>query len=172
MKYYLQDTVGKLNEVDYCFTDELPKGVFSYGLKAGEVVDDYPSDPWAVTWELGEDYPGLLLPSFIGNTDCLLVFHKEVIEFLKDFNVGKAQSFPFTLINYKKRVHSKDYLFFNPLGTFDCLHEELSEINIDEDDGEIFLGIDKMCLVKKSLEMRRIYFESRKTIVHMSTVND
>ena len=53
--------------------------------------------------------------------------HQEAAELICQIEVGELEVFPFTLINHKGRVHSRDYVFLNPLGTFDCLNMKLTQ---------------------------------------------
>ncbi|MCP4355456.1 MAG: hypothetical protein GY793_07450, partial [Proteobacteria bacterium] len=92
MNYFLQDTLGIKPSSDYCFTDRLPKEVVSYRLKVGKEMKNYPDDPWKVNLKLGKDYPGLLLPSFIGNVARLLIIHQDALKFYKEFDIGKYQA--------------------------------------------------------------------------------
>ncbi len=81
MKYFLQDSLGIKPDSDYCFTYDAPKGILAYRLKVGKNMKNYPEDPWKVTLKLGDNYPGLLLPSFIGNTSRLLIIHQDALKF-------------------------------------------------------------------------------------------
>ncbi len=150
MNYFLQDTLGIKPGSDYCFTNRLPKEIVSYRLEVGKEMKKYPDDPWKVTLKLGKDYPGLMLPSFIGNVHRLLIIHQDALIFFKEFDIGKYQAFPFTLIDHKDNVHSKEYLFLNPLGTRECLNYELSGVEFDED-GDID-GVKRYVLDKTKLK--------------------
>ncbi len=55
---------------------------------------------------------------------------------------------PFTLYNHKKRVHSKDHFFINPIGGYDCLNEIASGITYDKDD-DIVLNEKNRFLTQK-----------------------
>ncbi|MCP4355457.1 MAG: hypothetical protein GY793_07455, partial [Proteobacteria bacterium] len=103
-----------------------------------------------VNLKLGKDYPGLLLPSFIGNVARLLIIHQDALKFYKEFDIGKYQAFPFTLIDHKDNVHSKEYLFLNPLGTRECLHHELSGVELKKN-GDI-RKLKKLVLDKSKLK--------------------
>ena len=63
--------------------------------------------------------PGVKLPSLIGNTISYLIVNAEmkdtIIEYCPEDEVD-IEILPFTLINHKKRVHSKDYWIINPIG--------------------------------------------------------
>ena len=148
MKYFALEVLGEQND-DYCFTKVSPSKIGSYKLMTGKSLKTkYPADPFEITMELDEDSPGLLRTSFLGNTKSFLMMKKEAADFIKKFKTGEMEVFPFTLLDHKKRTHSKDYVFVNPLGSFECLNMTLSELNIDQDDGEI-LSVRKVVLDKK-----------------------
>jgi hypothetical protein len=138
MKYFLLHPLGDQTKEDYVFTDNGPKGVIdSYDLIVGvRVADEYPDGIGETTLKLGDDYPGLDLPSFIGNTHRLLIVDKASAALIKSHDVGEIEEIPFALLNHKGRVHSRDYVFLNPIGTLDCLDLKKSEIEY-HDDGEI-----------------------------------
>ncbi len=139
MNFFQQRTLGISPRSDFCFTDTSPRGAEVFSLTVGNEKTDYPSNFFEVTLKLGENYPGLLLPSFIGNTDSLLILHQETLKLFEEFDIGEYQAFPFTLLNHKDQVHSKEYVFLNPLGAKECLDLELS-------------GADKIVLDKAKLD--------------------
>ena len=154
MKFYLLDTLADCGEGDYCFTDEEPEGIgFStYQLSDGiPLAANYPKDPLEVSLQLGEDCLGLKLPSLIGNTSGLLIVHKEVAEVILKHQAGEIEVLPFTLYNHKKRVHSKDYVFVNPLGALDCLNYALTVMDRARS-GKI-LEIEKFVLDKEKVNI-------------------
>ena len=127
--FYMQELLGDSNNRDFCFTNTKAKGALISIIRSGKRVNPqtYPSNPFEVTMHLAEDHPGLLLPSFIGNTHQYFMVQKEIADIILQHNVDEVQVFPFTLMNHKNRVHSKDYVFLNPLGIYDCLNHDLSD---------------------------------------------
>ena len=125
----MQELLGDLNNRDFCYSNTCVEGAMISEISSGNRLDPkhYPSDPSEVKMRLAEDHPGLQLPSFIGNTDQYLMVKKEIADIILEHNVDEVQVFPFTLMNHKDRVHSKDYVFLNPLGIYDCLNQELSD---------------------------------------------
>ena len=122
MKYFHLDSVGDTSNENFCFTDNEPDPIDSYDLITGiRVADEYPDGIGDVTLQLGEDAPGLELPSFVGNTDSMLIVNSEAAGVIQTHDVGDIEVIPFKLINHKGRVHSDDYVFLNPIGTIDCL---------------------------------------------------
>lgn len=90
--------------------------------------DEYPDGISEVTVRLGDDYPGLVLPSIIGNVDGLLMCSNEVKDVILEHDVGEIEVVPFVLLNHRGRVHSRDYVFVNPVGTVDCLNLSACDI--------------------------------------------
>jgi hypothetical protein len=56
---------------------------------------------------------------------------------------------PFTLFNHRQRVHSKDYWIINPLGTFDCVNKDASDIEYLDDE---VVGVDKYVFESQKLK--------------------
>ncbi len=127
MKYFQQYTLAHVDK-EFCFIDDSTKGIVDYEIGVGEFMDKYPSDPGKVSVKLAEDMPGLILPSFIGNTGRLLIVHKDVSEEVLKFNPGEIQVLPLTVLNHKNRIHSRDYVFLNPLHRIECVNIKLSKV--------------------------------------------
>ncbi len=109
-------------DMDYCFCGEVRNAqACDIGLSRGKRIGaEYPSDPFSVTAHLDPDFPGVKLPSIIGNTRKLLMLSRQAVAlFEKHLDLGEHEAFPFSLVNHKGRIHSKDYVFFNPIGAFD-----------------------------------------------------
>jgi hypothetical protein len=151
VKFFLLNALGDITKVDYCFTDNGPEPVMDdYDLSVGvRVADEYPDGIGDVTLQLGEDYPGLTLPSFIGNTDQMLIVSSEALGIMRRHELGEVEVIPFELINHKGRVHSRDYVFLNPIGTVDCLDMSRTECVL-HDDGTI-MKITKYVLASAKL---------------------
>lgn len=127
----------------------MPK--YCYNLSVGGALSEvYPADPYLVEMRLSDQYCGIQLPSIIGNTNDFVMVDDKVVEVLKQHNIGDVEFWPFTLINHKGRVHSKDYCFVNPIGALDCLNYEQSEIFKDSND--VTIGVDRIVLDNEKLE--------------------
>jgi hypothetical protein len=119
---YSKLTTAPTTNLDYCFAGKILHsdtcaGRMSHG---GRIGDRYPSDPFSVEVHFDTDFPGVKLPTLIGNTQKLLMLPAQAVAlFEKDLVLGEHESFSFSLINHKGRVHSKDYVFFNPIGAHD-----------------------------------------------------
>lgn len=132
MRFFNLDTLADGGSNGFCFVGTRPDGLgpSSYRLTQGEpLTEDYPSHAWDVIWKLDRSTPGLTRPSLIGNTCNMLAVHADVCEIIRTVRTNLVEFFPFSLVNHRGRDHSKDYLFVNPLGTFDCLNLERSVIN-------------------------------------------
>lgn len=173
MKYYKVDVFGE-NKEEYCFTNNMPGDIGNYELMSGESLkDEYPDDPFEITLKFDPDAPGLLTTSFLGNTNSTLIVKQEVAGLILKHETGEIEVWPFTLLNHDKKIHSKEYVFVKPIGTFDCINRDLSEVGIDSDNGEI-LGVEKWVLdknkIKKAPDLFRLkedechYFFSEKLV--------
>ena len=149
MDYFEIDLQGTGDE-DACFTNHAPNEINSLMLIEGvSMKGEYPDDSFEVTLELDEDNQGLDDQSLLGNTDGILILKNQIVEEAKKFDLGEIEFLPFTLLSHKKRVHSKEYCFVNPLGTHDILNYEKSEIKYLKS-GKIF-SIPKVVLSSEKL---------------------
>ncbi|MDG9668046.1 hypothetical protein ONV78_09905 [Hahella sp. CR1] len=124
MKYFLFDFLGDKKEEKYCFTSKTPDGgIDSYDLIAGfRLSDEYPDGIEEVTLSLEDQFPGVELASFIGNTDKMLAFSKKAATLITSMSESEIEVVPFILYNQKGKVHSTDYVFLNPVGDRDCIN--------------------------------------------------
>ncbi|WP_431686071.1 imm11 family protein [Hahella sp. NBU794] len=124
MKYFIFNPLGDKSNESYCFTSKTPDGgVDSYDLIAGfRLSDEYPEGIKNVYWRLGDNFLGLELASYIGNTHRILAFNKSAANLITSTTQSEIEIIPFTLLDYKGKVHSKDYVFINPVGSIDCIN--------------------------------------------------
>ena len=153
MKYYMLYSLGCYDDEKYCHTESIPEG-FTGPKKAlyvgGDLSASYPDDPYEVTVELDEDSPKhIKLGSYISTTDEEVMVHADAIDCLKGFNIGEVDFWPFTLLNHKGKVHSKDYCFVVPKQAFDGVNEDASEI--DRCSNGIVIGVDNAVLDSSKL---------------------
>jgi hypothetical protein len=111
------------NDPDFCFVKvNHPSALW---LSSGDPIEDrYPADPYDVSIELDPDFMGVRLPDLIGNTRGLLILSAKAraVFAAAGLDLGPCDVCPFTLVNHKGRVHSKDYAFVSPLGGHDIAH--------------------------------------------------
>lgn len=113
----------------YCLVDPaLPCGPdIGQGLPATPEIErlglgvlDLPMD---------EDRGGLELSDYISNMLNMLVLRRSCAEAIAtQFAVGDHEMLAARLINEKQRVHSDDYVICNPLGSFDCVDQQNSDM--------------------------------------------
>jgi len=129
MRFYRWMPLGDVGDSDRCFLDDTPEGLDgrSFHLAWGRPVKGlYPQDPRIY---LGEEYPGLRLESFVGNTKSMLVVSSALRALLEKWCQGlEVEYLPVHIYNHRKRLHSSDYSIINPLGTFDCLDQTASDV--------------------------------------------
>lgn len=114
-----------VSDLDYCFVGRIHGAdstelLMSDGQRVGAA---YPADPFSVEVHFDPEFPGLKLPSILGNTRKLVILSKQALElFETHLDLGEHETFPFSLVNHKGRVHSTDYVFLNPIGSHDVAH--------------------------------------------------
>lgn len=151
MKYFQIEVLGEEND-DYCFSNNSPSKIGDYKLMVGKSLKkEYPSDPFEITLELDEDAPGLVCASFLGNTKSFLMMKQEAADVILKHNIKKIEVYSFTLLDHEKKIHSKEYVFVNPLGTFDCLNMELSDY--DRATSGKILGFNEFVLDKNKMKI-------------------
>jgi hypothetical protein len=131
MQYFSINTLADYGGGEYCFTDRTPVGIATrwYRLATGvEFGKDYPEDTDEVKLQLGDDYRGLKLPSFLGNTSNMLPVMGSAADIVLAHKVGRTERLPFLLLDHKGRIYSRDYVFLNPLERIECLNLERSEV--------------------------------------------
>jgi hypothetical protein len=134
------DTLGTVDG-EHALLDRLPgdMGVDSYRMAEGVATAGlYPADAWV---PMSKKYRGVKLASILGNThDCLMV-EKKVREIIEQHcgNVN-VEYLPFVIRNVKNRVQSEDYVIINPVGTFDCLDVNASQIKYLDAPGDAYHG--------------------------------
>jgi hypothetical protein len=133
MQFYILKGLGKFREDKYCFADGEVEGLVGKAkifLRRGgsSLKDLYPEDPFEVTVNLDKDSPKAISKGdYVSTCDEHVMVSKEVEDELKKHNIGEVEFWPFTLINHKGRVHSKNYRFVVPVHQCDAINEELSE---------------------------------------------
>lgn len=113
----------------YCFVDpSLPCGAdITTGLPATPEIERLGLD--VLDLPMDEDQGGLELPDYVSNTVNMLVLRRASAEAIAtQFAVGPHEMLAARLINEKQRVHSEDYVILNPLGAFDCVDQQNSDM--------------------------------------------
>jgi len=156
MQYYILNGLGEFTDGKYCFAGNEVEGLVGKAKKflrrgGSSLKDLYPEEPYEVTVELDKDRPKHIEKGDIISTvgDNVMV-SQEVVDELKKHNIGDVEFWPFTLINHKGRVHSKNYRFVVPVQQYDAINEELSEV--DRTKNGVVIGIDRLVLDSKKLK--------------------
>lgn len=134
MRYFRLNTMGDVQDHSLAFIDQVPDGLdgYDYKMALGEPIgDQYPDEAEIY---LQPRYPGIKLAPLIGNTIGYLIVNTAVKDVIEAHETGDIEYLPFVLFNHKKRVHSRDYWIVNPLGTYDCLNRDASDIKYVDDD--------------------------------------
>ena len=125
----------------------------------GTLKGVYPDDPYDVEMQLRDDREQHIKKGdFVSNPDDYVIVSQEVVDLFAEFNIPDVEYWPFTLINHKGRVHSKNYRFVVPNNPFDAIDEQASEI--DRDANNVVIGVDKIVFdkdkVKSAPDMFRV----------------
>ncbi|AZZ92470.1 hypothetical protein EUZ85_17780 [Hahella sp. KA22] len=148
--YFHFGSTGDLNNSRLCLIEDAPKdmGKYSFTLTTGMPATPYfPQDAKVY---LREENPGAKLEDIVGNTRGCFIASSKVEAIVREFAPEGVEFLPFTLINHKNKVHSKDLRFINPLQIFDCLDYDAAEVELD-DDGAIEY-FEELILCRAKLE--------------------
>lgn len=133
MRFFLLDLLGDANDASLCVITGFAKGIEmdAYRVKMGEAIADiWPAD---ARIDMSRDQKGIKLSSVLGTTRNMLIAHRTLRDLVEEHCPGVAIEYlPFALHDHRKRLYSKDYWIVNPLGTFDCLDLEKSDIVWDK----------------------------------------
>ena len=153
LRFFKLDTMGDSDDPDLCILGSFIKGIEMDSWRTGEgtrVGDILPKDARIY---MDKENLGIQLSSLIGNTQQMIIVHKDVHDIIrKHCGDEKVEYIPFTLYDHRKRVHSRDYVIINPLGTFDCLDFEASTVARMEDDPETILDVYEHVLDRKKMK--------------------
>ncbi|WP_426756607.1 imm11 family protein [Myxococcus sp. Y35] len=129
MRFRLLDTMGNANDRDLCFLTEFVEGIEgkSYATHLGERLSPfYPKD---ARIPMSPEHPGIKLSALIGNGRSMLIGSSAFKEAVQKHCANEIEYLPFTLHDHRGRPYSDDYCIINPIGTFDCLDLEASDIS-------------------------------------------
>ena len=132
MEFFVLDTQGNLNDSGLCLVDDPPvgMGLHDYCLVRGvKAKSHFPEDAKVF---LRPEHPGLKLPGVLGNLNGYFIGTSKAKEIVESHCPDQEIEFlRFALYNQKKRVHSTDYWFINPIGGLDSLNEPACGIKYD-----------------------------------------
>ncbi len=110
----------------------------SYGVPVQPALDENGDE--LITLDIDEIQGALELPDLVGNIQNYLLMRKACADkLLQEFEFGPHEVVPATLMNAKGRVHAADYVIINPHGKVECLDEQRSEMDGDDDDPAVRL---------------------------------
>jgi hypothetical protein len=156
MQFYILNSLGQFRDDKYCFAGGKIEGLVGKAKRflrdgGSSLKDLYPEDPFEVKVNLDKDSPKAISKGdYISTCDQQVMVSQEVEDELKKHNIGEVEFWPFTLINHKGRVHSKNYRFVVPVHQFDAINEELSEL--DRTKNGVVIGIDRLVLDNSKLD--------------------
>ena len=155
MRFYHLDTLGDPGDASLCFLEGTPQGSGAHYVRLARGYPAAEFVPQRLTMQLQEQNEGLGLPSLVGNTNSFLIvaaaMHAVIAEHLAE-SEAELETFPFTILDHKGRVHSDDYALLNPLGTHDVVHDEASDIEYFNGQRDKVVAIRRIVLDRRKLE--------------------
>jgi hypothetical protein len=139
-------------EPSFCFVDTLPTGT---GLDNVDAANPSRGEPAAAVYPadarvfMSPRFGGMELPDFVCNTRGLMIVHRRVKEVVERVQRGATEYLPVAIYNHKRRLASAEYFVVNPIGTYDVLDLEASDI--EWDDGEV-VHVNQMVLDAKKVK--------------------
>ncbi|WP_086930709.1 imm11 family protein [Agarilytica rhodophyticola] len=137
MKYYRLKTNQRQDE-EFCFIERPPESIYllsSQIAKGKPAAQKYPVDE-SVVLKMSPKRGGRVLSDFIGTKNLSVIVSQPVMETIKDACGDACEYLPVSIENHKGRIAASDYFYINPLGTFDVLDKDHSDIKYT-DDGKV-----------------------------------
>jgi len=144
MRYFRLHLLGNTDDDSLAFVREAPAGLglYRYCMRRGERIGNrYPRDAKVY---LDKRSPGIKLGSVLGNTLSYFMVNTAMKDVIVATCSCEIEQLPFTLYNHKRRIHSKDYWILNPIGTFDCVNREASDIRYLDASKKDIVGVRKL----------------------------
>jgi hypothetical protein len=174
MNFYRINKSPDVDLVTECVLEGEPERTQPIGYKMAKgksAAAEYPRD---AKWYMSDQWPGIKLPSILNNSSTFLVVHADVKRVIESLGVP-VESYGFTLYDHKKRIASKDHFIVNPLGTFDCLNLQKSEIKYSKTHPDEIIRIFRYVLDPRKLEsappLFRIKEDPRAIVFSQEAVN-
>jgi hypothetical protein len=146
MRFRLLDTMGDPQNVNLCFVTRFVAGIerHSYRTHLGEpLAPDYPPVGRIL---LSGDHPGRGLSSFIGNERSMMIVCSSFADAVMTHCDAGVEVLPLTICDQHGDTLSADYFIINPLGAYDCLDLERSDITLSSRDPAKILRIRRHVL--------------------------
>jgi hypothetical protein len=144
MRYFRLHLAGNTDDRSLAFVRDPPSGLglYDYCMARGKRIGDrYPRDAKVY---MDKRSPGIKLGSVLGNTLSYFMVNTAMKDVIISTCKCEIEVLPFTLYNHKRRVHSKDYWILNPIGTFDCLNRQASDIRYMDATQKQVVGVSTM----------------------------
>lgn len=148
MATYFLSTLGDLRDPALCVLDNIPPGLgaaYSRIARGRSMGDDFPAQ---AEISMTEGREGIRLASLVGHTQNFIVASRALQTIIREAYGAtpfrdRIEFLPVSIIDHRGRVRSDEYALVNPLGTFDVLDHERSEVKYYE--GYV-IGVDKYVL--------------------------
>jgi len=148
VNYYILPTLES-DEDEWCYIDTNPTGLEmeDYYLRRGIPFDD--KWPDQVTMKMSDSEGGTEIPTQIYNTNGFLILHQMVVSLIQSVCKEDIEYLPFILFNHEAEISSKEHFIINPIGQFDCLDYDKSDIKYFKDE---ILDIDYFIFDKEKFK--------------------
>lgn len=145
MPTYFLSTLGDLCDPTLCVLDQIPAGLgaaYSRLAKGRAMGDDFPAQ---AEIPMTEGHDGLRLASLVGHTQNFIVASRAFQETVREAYDAtpfrdQIEYLPISIIDHRGRARGDEYFLVNPLGTFDVLDHDRSEVEYYE--GYV-IGVDR-----------------------------
>jgi hypothetical protein len=159
--FYRLETLGDSNDDKLVVVEDYVAGLemFDWKTKFGHRTSSEwpPNATITLRKSSGKKLTDLL--STIKNT---LIVSPRVRAIIEENTKGtEIEYLPVMIYDYRKRLLSGDYVIVNPIGTFDCLDLEASDILWDEKDSTRALAVNNAVLSEKKLKNAPALFRVR-----------
>jgi hypothetical protein len=127
VRYFRLYLLGNTDDPSLAVVRSTPSGLGLYDrcMRWGERIGDrYPRNLRVYM----DKHHGTKLGSVLGNTLCYLMVNTAMKDVILATCTSEIEVLPFTLYDQKRRIASKDFWILNPIGTFDCVDRQASDI--------------------------------------------
>ena len=167
MRYFKINTLGDTKNPKLVMLRSRPEGlgIHDYCLAMGEPIGDrYPDD---ARIQIPATSKGIVLSSLIGNTQNCLMVKADVKDVIAAHCADQEIEYlPFTLYDRKGRPMSPDCWIVNPIGTFDCVDRDASEVRWVDDTKQEVSSVRKYVFRAKKLEKAPHLFRVPEEVSH------
>jgi hypothetical protein len=170
MTFRLFNTLANTEDESLVFVEDFVDGINmqSWRIYEGKpVAAHYPENAKIF---LRPENRGAKLTWYVGNTRSMLLVAEGFKNIIESVCAGvEIEYLPVTIHDQRKRPYGRSYFIVNPIGTFDCLDLQKSDIEWDSDEPKELIRLNEPVLDRKKTqdapELFRIKEDSRRYVV-------